>query len=136
MREQNACLLEQLAQRGNVLCDGVGDRHIRHPCGNRLRAVGDRGDIIDVIDGVDASARKDVRATHERDAVAPANQKHVDRRSRSQQDDRRRGARCGDAHRFCLYPDGALPARKARTSGTKNDKGQADPWPLAISEIE
>jgi hypothetical protein len=25
---------------------------------------------------------------------------------------------------------------KARTSGTKNDKGQADPWPLAISEIE
>src|SRR5690242_6061418 len=109
MRQEVAGLLEQLSNSGDMLRDGIRLGNVDHARRERIDAISVCSGVVEMVGIIDTAAGKYMLAAHERDAVAPPHEEHVDPRSGTQQYNRRRGSRGSDAHLFPLILDGAVP---------------------------
>ena len=86
--------------------DVMGDRclwrDVGHPCRCLGHSIDGRLEVIDVVAGIDTAARKHMRAAHERDAVAPTHEKHLEGVARPQENNGGRGNGSNDTHRFVI----------------------------------
>jgi len=88
-REQDACLLEQLAGGRDVIGDGVLRRQPRQPLSRPVNAVAPLRAAV-VIRCIDPPAREHVSAAHERHSLVTADEKDLrPSRTVAENDDRR-----------------------------------------------